>query len=64
MINKVQKTALFDTRATKNYISKRFAKKANLKFMGTAELQCSMKLPNGQAIKILGQCEFKLELSE
>ena len=61
-INNVQNTALLDTRATRNYISQRYAEKVNLKFRGTAESQCSVRLLNRQVMKILSQCEFKLGL--
>ena len=62
-INVRDGTVLLDTRAMKNYISRRFAEAANLKFKGTAELR-SVRLPNGQDMKVLGQCEFKLGMSE
>ena len=62
--NNVQGTALLDTGAIRNYISRKFAEKANLKFRDTAELQQCVNLPNGHDIKILGHCKFKLRLSE
>jgi Retroviral aspartyl protease len=58
-------SALLDTGATKNYISRHFAEKANLKFKGTVKSKSRMvKLPNGQYIKVLGECEFELGMSE
>ena len=62
-INGRNGTVLLDTGATKNYVSRRFAEQANLKFRDTAEPH-SMRLPNGQDMKILGQCEFMLGMSE
>src|SRR5213078_1450636 len=39
--------------------------KANLRFRrGDANSLDSIRLPNGQAMKILGQCEFELKMSE
>ena len=64
-IGKVPGTALADTGATKNYISARYAKSANLRFRtGNADSLRSVRLPNGQDMKILGQCEFELTMSE
>ena len=65
-VGKVQGTALADTGATKNYISARYAKKANLCFTRrvNADSLRSIRLPNGQDMKILGQCEFELKMSE
>ncbi|TMC19219.1 MAG: retroviral-like aspartic protease, partial [Chloroflexi bacterium] len=63
-INKRKGTVLLDTGATKNYISRRFAEKANLKFRGYPSALRSVKLPNGQVMKILGECEFTLIMSE
>jgi hypothetical protein len=62
-VNGRRGTVLLDTGATKNYVSRRFAEAANLKFKGTAEPH-SVKLPNRQDMKFLGQCEFKLGMSE
>ena len=64
-VNKVQGTMLADTGANKNYISARYAKKANLRFRrGDANSLRSIRLPNGQDMKILGLCEFELKMSE
>ena len=63
-INGRKGTVLLDTGATKNYVSQRFAEEANLKFRGTAEPQRSVRLPNGQDMKVLGQCGFTLGMSE
>ena len=64
-VSKVQGTVLADTGASRNYISARYAKKANLRFRkGDADSLRSIKLPNGQDMKILGQCEFELKMSE
>src|SRR4030095_12846387 len=42
-----------------------YAEKANLRFRDTVEPQrSSVNLPNGQDMKILGECEFKLQMSE
>jgi Retroviral aspartyl protease len=62
--NKVRGTALLDTGATKNYISRRYAERANLKFMRMGDSQCSIRLPSGKLMRILGYCEFELKLSE
>lgn len=59
----MQGAALGDTGAMKNYISTRDAKRANVRFI-RSESVCSVELPNGQEIKILGQCEFVLTMSE
>ena len=64
-VGKVQGTVLADTGATRNYISARYAKKANLRFKRVdANSRRSIRLPNGQNMKILGQCEFELKMSE
>src|SRR5277367_314991 len=65
-VGQVPGTALADTGATKNYISARYAKKANLRFRKgvNADSLRSIRLPNGQDMKILGQCEFELKMSE
>src|SRR5271169_4372616 len=63
ILNKVRGTTLLDTGATRNYISRKFAEKANIKFKDTTELR-NVRLPSGQDMKILGKCEFKLEMSE
>ena len=61
-VGKVQGTVLADTGATKNYISARYA---NLRFRRVdASSLRSIRLPNGQDMKILGQCEFELKMSE
>ena len=62
-INKKGGTVLLDTGATRNYISRRFAEQANLKFKGTVEPH-SVRLANGQDMTILGRCEFMLGMSE
>ena len=62
--NSMQNTVLLDTGAHRNYIFRRFAEKVNLKFKSTAKSQCIVRLLNRQEMKILGQCEFKLGLSE
>ena len=33
-------------------------------FKGMAELQCSVRMPNGWNMKSLEQCEFELAMSE
>ena len=65
-VGKVSGTMLTDTGATKNYVSARYAKKANLPFNKgvNADSLCSIRLPNGQDMRILGQCEFELKMSE
>ena len=64
-INKVLGTTLVDTGATRNYISARYAKKANLRFSrGDANSLRNIRLPNGQNMTILGQCEFELKMSQ
>jgi hypothetical protein len=64
-VNKVPGTTLADTGATRNYISARYAKKANLSFKrGEANSRRSVRLPSGQDMRILGQCEFELTMSE
>ena len=64
--DKVQGIALADTRATRNYISSSYAKRANLHFKRDANASSlrSFRLPNGQDMKVLGQCEFELKMSE
>ena len=65
LINKVQTIFLLDTDAIKNYISRKLAEKANLKFRRCgAQSNRSVKLPNGQKMKILGKCEFNLTMSK
>jgi len=65
-VDKVQGTVLADTGATRNYISARYAKRANLRFIERVDANSlrSIRLPNGQDMKILGQCEFELKISE
>ena len=63
-INGRTSIVLIDTGARNNYVLQRFAEKASLKFRDTVELQCSMSLPNGQNMKVIGQCGFMLEISE
>jgi hypothetical protein len=64
-VSQVQGTALANTGATKNYISARYAKRANLRFTRVdADSLRSIRLPNEQDMKILGQCEFKLKMPE
>src|SRR5436305_1387493 len=64
-INKVLGTTLVNMGATRNYISARYAKRENLRFSrGDANSLRNIRLPNGQNMKILGQCEFELKMSE
>ena len=66
-VSQVPGTMLTNMGATKNYVSARYAKKANLHFNKgvNADSQVgSIRLPNGQDLKILGRCEFELKMSE
>ena len=63
-INKRKGTVLLDTGAIKNYISRRFAEKVNLKFRGYSSTLRSVKLLNDQIMKILNECEFMLIMSK
>ena len=53
-----------DTGATRTYISRKYAEKANLRFKQKADSRCRISLLNGQKMEVLGQCEFELKLSE
>jgi hypothetical protein len=64
MVNGRRGIVLLDTGATKNYVSRRFAEKANLKFKDKGIAQRSVKLPNGRFMNVLGECEFLLGMSE
>ena len=54
--------ALTDSGATRNYISKDYATKSNLRINKSNAR--SVKLPNGRTMRVLGLCEFELQLSE
>ena len=62
-INSCQGTALIDMGATRNFVSKEFAEKSNLKFLNKMSPR-DVKLPSGETMRILGNCEFDMQMSE
>src|SRR5579859_6115849 len=55
--------AITDTGASRNFISRSHAEKSGVKFLGK-ESAHRVLLPNGQAMNILGYCEFEITMSE
>ena len=62
-INGYQGTILTDCAASRNFISKDFALRSNIKFMKNTK-SCTVKLPNGETMQVLGDCRFEIKLSE
>jgi Retroviral aspartyl protease len=62
-INNCHGTVLTDCAATKNFISKDFALKSNVKFRKNTK-PCTVKLPNGETMQVLGDCLLEITLSE
>ena len=64
-VKKRRGKVLFDTGATRNYISKKFALECNIKFKENLGNDAkSVLLPNNALMKVLGYCEIDLELGE
>ena len=62
-INSCHGTVLTDCAATKNFISKDFALRLNVKFLKNTK-PCKVMLPSGGAMQVLGDCQFEIKLSE
>jgi len=62
-INSCHGTVLTDCAATKNFISKDFALRLNVKFLKNTK-PCKVMLPNGGTMQVLGDCQFEIKLSE
>ena len=63
IVNKTGGTALGDFGATGVYVSRKYAEKANLKFVRPKEPKV-VNLASGQTMSILGYCSFDLTLGE
>ena len=63
IVNKAGGTALGDFGATGVYVSRKYAEKANLKFVRPKEPKV-VNLASGQTMSILGYCSFDLTLGE
>src|SRR5436190_22230159 len=61
-INNCKGTATTDTAASRNFISKDYALRSNVKFM--KDRSRSVSLPDGDTMHILGCCEVDVQLSE
>ena len=61
-VNKSRGTATTDSGATKNFTSKEYALCSNLK-IDKANTQ-DVLLPNGNKMRILGECTFEMRMSE
>src|SRR5579859_6272857 len=61
-VNKSRGTTTTDSGATKNFISKKYALLSNLK-IDKANTQ-DVLLPNGNKMRILGECTFEMRMSE
>jgi hypothetical protein len=62
-VNRRNGRAMTDTGATRVFISKKYALATNVKWLQKDKFH-NVKLPNGDTIKVLGNCEFELQLSE
>src|SRR5436305_374185 len=62
-INNCHGTAVADCATTKNFITKDFALRSNIKFLKNTK-PCKVKPPNGETMQVLGDCYFDINLSE